>query len=758
MNQDMMHKERPLPGQLLSVFFGSRKAAVISSLFVLAMVALLSIVYLQVEEAVHIELPVGQVVRKKPQPSVAPSTVPQEILILNSYHVGHTWSDNEMAGISEVLRETMPGASCFMEYLDCKRHPKLEHFEQLKDLFKLKYGGRYIPVVIVTDNPALDFALKYRSQLFPRSAIVFCGVNSFKQEMLGGEENITGLAEALNAVDTVSLALKLHPKTKTVVVVHDYTSTGLATRREAEEQMKGKFAGVSFRYLEDMTKNELTQALRGLPADTLVLALSYNVFKDGEVSGHEDMAMLLGTNSPVPVYGVHQERLGYGVVGGSLLSGKVHGADAGRIALKILSGTQASTIPVEMKPPTRIMFDYNQLAHFGIPLKALPEGSIVVNRPIPFISSHRYLVASTLLVIALLASGVMILSFNIYRREQVEDVLRTAKEELETRVLERTAELGHVNERLQQREVALNEAQRLAHIGSWDWDAVKDTIWWSDEYYRIYGFDPEQPTPNYVEHQKAYTPESAQRLDALVKRAMETGEPYEVDLELAQPTPDTRWIVARGEARHDANGKILGLRGTAQNITERKQAEEALRSERDFSNGLIETAQAIVLVLDIEGRIVRFNPYLEEISGYTLAEVQGKDWFGTFLPERDRGHIRDVYQKALGEIRTNGNVNPIVTKDGREVVIEWFDKTLKNAQGGIQGLLTIGQDITERKRAEEALNRLKEELEQRVRERTAELERRNHELETMNSAFVGRELKMVELKERIAELEKKTGA
>lgn len=69
-----------------------------------------------------------------------------------------------------------------------------------------------------------------------------------------GEENITGLAEALNAVDTVSLALKLHPKTTTVVVVHDYTSTGLATRREAEEQMKGKFAGVSFRYLEDMTK------------------------------------------------------------------------------------------------------------------------------------------------------------------------------------------------------------------------------------------------------------------------------------------------------------------------------------------------------------------------------------------------------------------------------------------------------------------------------------------------------------------------
>jgi PAS domain S-box-containing protein len=144
-----------------------------------------------------------------------------------------------------------------------------------------------------------------------------------------------------------------------------------------------------------------------------------------------------------------------------------------------------------------------------------------------------------------------------------------------------------------------------------------------------------------------------------------------------------------------ANKQLVG------EIAERKQTEESLRQQRDFAESLVETAQAIVLVLDTEGRIVRFNPYMEQISGYRLEEVRGADWFSTFLPERDRPRVRDLFQRAIGDIHTRGNVNPIVTKDGREREIEWYDKTLKDAQGAVVGLLSVGQDITERRRAEE---------------------------------------------------------
>jgi PAS domain S-box-containing protein len=135
-------------------------------------------------------------------------------------------------------------------------------------------------------------------------------------------------------------------------------------------------------------------------------------------------------------------------------------------------------------------------------------------------------------------------------------------------------------------------------------------------------------------------------------------------------------------------------------ITCRKQVEEALRREKYFAESLIETAQTIVMVLDTSGGIVTLNPYMEEISGYPLKEVQGKDWFSTFLPERDRKQIRDLFLRAVADIQTRGNVNPIVTKDGREVDIEWYDKTLKGEKGNVVGVLAIGQDITERKQVE----------------------------------------------------------
>ena len=130
-----------------------------------------------------------------------------------------------------------------------------------------------------------------------------------------------------------------------------------------------------------------------------------------------------------------------------------------------------------------------------------------------------------------------------------------------------------------------------------------------------------------------------------------------------------------------------------------KRTDELLR-EKEFAESLIQTAQTIVLVSDTKGHIVSINPYMENISGYQLKEVQGKDWFSTFVPERDQKRTRELFLKAIADIQTHGNVNPIVTKDGREIAIEWYDKTLKDKSGNITGLLSIGQDITERKNAE----------------------------------------------------------
>ena len=152
-----------------------------------------------------------------------------------------------------------------------------------------------------------------------------------------------------------------------------------------------------------------------------------------------------------------------------------------------------------------------------------------------------------------------------------------------------------------------------------------------------------------------------------------------------------------------SNDSVIGAVVSFSDITQRKQAEAALKQERDFAESLIETAPIIVLVLDPEGRIIRFNSFMEKLSGYALAEVKGQSWFDTFLVERDVQRVEEVFAKAKDGVQTSGNMNAILTRDGKEQLIAWYDTTLRDSNGKLTALLAIGHDVTEQKAKEAQL-------------------------------------------------------
>jgi PAS domain S-box-containing protein len=122
----------------------------------------------------------------------------------------------------------------------------------------------------------------------------------------------------------------------------------------------------------------------------------------------------------------------------------------------------------------------------------------------------------------------------------------------------------------------LMEAQRLAGVGSWHWDIQSDIAIWSEELYRIAGRDPTLPAPNYKECAGLLSTQSWERLQCAAEATVRGGRPYELDLEMVRPDGTTRWVTARAEAVRDTTGRIVRLRGTTQDITERKLADEAL--------------------------------------------------------------------------------------------------------------------------------------------------------------------------------------
>jgi K+-sensing histidine kinase KdpD len=119
----------------------------------------------------------------------------------------------------------------------------------------------------------------------------------------------------------------------------------------------------------------------------------------------------------------------------------------------------------------------------------------------------------------------------------------------------------------------LEEAQRLAHIGSWTWDFRTKTGWWSPELYRIHHRDPSLPLPGPEELRHFFTPESAASIRAAVEKMMQDGTPFELELEALFPDGASCWVATHGEALRDSSGKLVGLRGTSQDITRLKTLE-----------------------------------------------------------------------------------------------------------------------------------------------------------------------------------------
>ena len=296
------------------------------------------------------------------------------VIIVNSYHQGFAWSDAELQGLLARLREVYPRMDPPIEHLDTKRFSSGPYMQLMKDELARKYDGYPLDLVIVLDNPALDLLSRYRLELFPHAPIVFAGVSDFSPAMLPPGARVTGVAEISDVAGTLGMALRLFPEARQVLFVNDFSVSGRAVQHEAEAASAAFTGGVIFRSLPPSTFEEAAQAIADLPADAVVLLLSYSTDRNGRTYSLAESTKILVAQASVPVFGAHETRLGYGIVGGSMLQGAEHGRRAGDIALRVLDGEDASRIPVDVSGTSLPMFDYRELSRFHVPLAASARG------------------------------------------------------------------------------------------------------------------------------------------------------------------------------------------------------------------------------------------------------------------------------------------------------------------------------------------------------------------------------------------------
>lgn len=175
----------------------------------------------------------------------------------------------------------------------------------------------------------------------------------------------------------------------------------------------------------------------------------------------------------------------------------------------------------------------------------------------------------------------------------------------------------------------------------------------------------------------------------LIPRAEDADKPIFVDV--------------RVSAYLDETGNEERLRWLLRDVTAACQAEEELHRARDLAACLIDMPSLAILLLDQQGKIVRFNPCLEALTGYAATEVLGRDWAATLIPETAQDEARQTFSAVLeGECRVNW-LMPIQTRSGPERRLEWGARALRTAAGQVEGVILVGRDTTELHEAHERL-------------------------------------------------------
>lgn len=255
-------------------------------------------------------------------------------------------------------------------------------------------------------------------------------------------------------------------------------------------------------------------------------------------------------------------------------------------------------------------------------------------------------------------------------------------------------ERKQTEEILQKSRLSLANAQKIANLGNWEWNIVKNELWWSDEIYRIFGLSPQVFSATYEAFLDFVHPDDRELVKRSVNEAFYQKKPYSIDHRIVLPDGSMRTVHEEAEVIFDDTGRAIQMNGTVHDITERKRAEETLRISEHKYRLLLENLPQRIFYKDKNSIYISCNENLARDLHIKPDEIAGKtdyDFYPKELAEKYRASDKRVMKSGQTKDREEEYI-----KNGRELIIHTVRTPIRDEKGDIIGILGIFWDITEK--------------------------------------------------------------
>jgi len=589
--------------------------------------------------------------------------VKKKILYLNSYHNGYAWSDQILEGMRAALDKSTLPYDMQIEYMDSKRFAEPDMDAVLQRLYKDKYRNPSFDAIIVSDDFAFQFILKFQKSLFPGIPVIFCGVNDFDPTMLLDHKNMTGVVEYPDFETNIRLSLQLSPEATRMVVIGDYSLTGQAIRKQIQKAAAKFRNHIIFEYWDVRTLPELFEKTATLTEKDLIFLIPIYLGTEKQVYSVEEVCEILSKRLPVPIYSAWRFMLGYGIIGGKLHSGQGEGALAAKMALQIMSGETPSQIPVVDKFDDPYLFDYVALKRFSISEDKLPLGSTLINQPLSFYTINKQIVWISLSGFFLLVFVLVLLATSILQKRSVEMQIKNQLSFLS--ILMDTIPLPLSYKSTDGRFLGCNLA-----------------------FEKWFGVNREDLLNN-LNHPLA------KRFDAAERHLLATPGVLSFETDMLDSVGNTHGVIVSKATYKDAKGEIAGVVEALQDITLRREAEKALRRSQAMLQTVLNNIPQLVYWKDKDLNYLGVNKSFLNFFGLESPdEIVGQN-VSALLPAAETSSAEAVNRRVLTSGHSVHRREWTLNLPERDPVsLEMTIVPLHDDAGEIVGVLGTAEDVT----------------------------------------------------------------